>query len=219
MDCARKKRKKRLIKFGIVLIIGFLASYIYGKICVNPIIKEISKEKMKNLATIAINDAVLESIKDTPEFADMVAVTYDNENNVKNITVKSYIINKLVQSTAILAQEKIAEMGVKGINIPYGTLSGVTFLSGKGPSVNLQVVPVGSVETELRTEFTECGINQTYHKIYMKVKAKTSILIPGVSSMVESATDVLIFNSIIVGKIPETYLKSTSVQDMLDLIP
>ena len=94
MDCARKKRKKRLIKFGIVLIIGFLASYIYGKICVNPIIKEISKEKMKNLATIAINDAVLESIKDTPEFADMVAVTYDNENNVKNITVKSYIINK-----------------------------------------------------------------------------------------------------------------------------
>ncbi len=217
----KKGRKNKKIRLKIVLIGLFLAilSLVYTKIFITPIMEEISQEEMRMLTMSAINEAVVEAIENTPEYTDMVSFAYDHENNIKNITLKSLTVNKLVQSTISLTQEKISQMGMRGIDIPIGSLSGMTFLSGKGPLVNLRVYPVGSVTAELKTEFTECGINQTYHKIYIRISANTSIILPRANSSVNSLTDVLIFNSIIVGKIPETYLNSTSVQDMLDLIP
>lgn len=216
-SCA--KRRRRLFKILFVNVIVIAVIFVYGRLCVNPILEEVSQEEMRMLTMTAINNAVLECMDMTPEYTEMVSFMYDDEKNIKSIAIKATTVNKLVQTSVKLTQEKLAEIGMKGIDIPVGSLSGVTFLSGKGPSVNLKVYPVGSVSAELKTEFTECGINQTFHKIYIRINANTSIIIPGANNVINSLSDVLIFNSIIVGKIPSTYLHATSVQDMLDLIP
>lgn len=92
-------------------------------------------------------------------------------------------------------------------------------LAGKGPDINLKVVPVGSVTAQLCSEFKAAGINQTNHRIYLKLSANVSIIVPGSNNVVNTVTEVMIIDSIIVGKIPDTYLNSTSTQDMMDLIP
>ena len=83
----------------------------------------------------------------------------------------------------------------------------------------MRVVPVGSVTAKLCSEFKEAGINQTNHRIYLRIGAKISAILPGANNVINTETDVVILESVIIGKIPDTYLNSTSTEDMMDLIP
>ena len=93
------------------------------------------------------------------------------------------------------------------------------FFAGKGPDINIGVVPVGSVLPELKAEFISVGINQTYHRIYLNLNTNVNIVIPSAHNSIGTVTEVSICENIIVGKIPETYLNSNSMQDMMDLNP
>ncbi len=47
-----------------------------------------------------------------------------------------------------------------------------------GPKVNVKMQMVGDLDTDLRSEFTSAGINQTLHRIYLEIKCKIIILTP-----------------------------------------
>lgn len=86
-----------------------------------------------------------------------------------------------------------------------GSFTGVKLLAGRGPGVKIQISPVGSVETDLKSEFTSKGINQTLHRVYLDVKCKVNILTPFKDIEKEIVNQVLLVENIIVGRIPETY--------------
>ena len=62
------------------------------------------------------------------------------------------------------------------------------------------------------------GINQTLHRIYLDVNTKTSILTPFNVIRNNYESRVLLTESIIVGKVPETYYyyDNLSTGDLLD---
>ena len=63
----------------------------------------------------------------------------------------------------------------------------------------------GTVETDLRSEFKEAGINQTLHRIYLEVKCNVTILTP-YETITETITNqVLLTEGVIIGDIPDTY--------------
>ena len=63
----------------------------------------------------------------------------------------------------------------------------------------------GTVETDLRSEFKEAGINQTLHRIYLEVKCNVNILTP-YDTMNETITNqVLLVEGVIIGNIPDAY--------------
>ena len=51
-------------------------------------------------------------------------------------------------------------------------------LAGRGPGIKITISSVGDVETDLRSEFTSQGINQTLHRVYLQVKCQVNILTP-----------------------------------------
>lgn len=71
--------------------------------------------------------------------------------------------------------------------------------------MKIQISPVGTVETDLRSEFSSQGINQTLHRVYLDVKCKVNILTPFKDIEKEIVNQVLLVENIIVGRIPETY--------------
>ena len=220
MEWARERKKQKklpwIIAVAVLLIVGIV---LYLRLIIAPVVKSVSEEKIKALTVSAVNDAVLSVLNDFPEYTDIVTVHYDKEENINALKVDSAMVNNIVQNTTLKAQENLTNFGMKGIEIPVGSLSGFMSLSGKGPSVTVKVVPVGSITAKLCSEFEEAGINQTNHRIFLKLDANVSVVLPGANNIVKTLTEVLILESVIVGKIPETYLNSTSTQDMMDLIP
>ena len=78
-------------------------------------------------------------------------------------------------------------------------------LAGKGPGVKITISSIGDVETDLRSEFTAQGINQTLHRVYLQVKCNVNILTPFDNISREITNQVLLMENIIVGNIPNTY--------------
>ena len=78
-------------------------------------------------------------------------------------------------------------------------------LAGRGPAVKIQISSIGTVETDLRSEFKSQGVNQTLHRLYLEVKCRVNILTPFKDIEKEITNQVLLLENVIVGKIPETY--------------
>ena len=73
------------------------------------------------------------------------------------------------------------------------------------PGVKITISSVGDVETDLRSEFTAQGINQTLHRVYLQVKCNVNILTPFDNISREITNQVLLMENVIVGNIPNTY--------------
>lgn len=71
--------------------------------------------------------------------------------------------------------------------------------------MKIQISSIGTVETDLRSEFKSQGVNQTLHRLYLEVKCKVNILTPFKDIEKEITNQVLLLENVIVGKIPETY--------------
>lgn len=86
-------------------------------------------------------------------------------------------------------------------------------LAGRGPGVKIRISSIGTVETDLRSEFTAQGINQTLHRIYLEVKCNVNILTPFHDIEKQITNQVLLAENIIVGNIPNTYYNLEGMKD------
>ena len=86
--------------------------------------------------------------------------------------------------------------------------------------MKIQISPIGNVETDLKTEFTSQGINQTLHRVYLQVKCKSNILTPFKDIEKEITNKVLLIENVIVGNIPNNYYNFNGIgqNEMLDII-
>ena len=93
-------------------------------------------------------------------------------------------------------------------------------MSGRGPDIPIKMSTVGNVETDLVSQFSEAGINQTLHRIYLNVSCKVTILTP-FNSIEENITNqVLIAEAVILGDVPSTYynLNGLKSDDLIELV-
>ncbi len=102
----------------------------------------------------------------------------------------------------------------------FGSFTGFKLLSGRGPGIKIRISSVGNVETDLRSEFIDQGINQTLHRVYLQVDTKVNILTPFDNIEKEISNQVLLMENVIIGEIPSTYynLEGLNKTDSLEVI-
>ncbi len=211
----KRKRSKRKKLFVALLIIGAIiaAVCIFIKSNVNPMIVTISNERIRALTTDAVLDVMSENSS-----VEYLKVTRDDKQNIKSVDMNTAAINDLAQKITLSAQKRINEIGNDGIKIPVGSLSGVTLFTGLGPDINIKIYLVGSTQTQIISMFTSAGINKTLHRLYINIAGSVAVAVPGLPSTIKTSTQVLMSEMIIVGEVPPTYLHSSTVGDMLDLV-
>ena len=89
--------------------------------------------------------------------------------------------------------------------MPLGSAANFYFLAGLGPEIPVRIYPVSIVNTDLREEFDSAGINQVYHRLYLDVSIKMSLI--GVAFVHNETvnTSALLSETVIVGDIPQYY--------------
>ena len=81
-------------------------------------------------------------------------------------------------------------------------------------------MPVGAVTAAFTSEFESAGINQTRHKIYLSMQTRVQLVLPAGGEQMDFSSQVLIAESIIVGRVPESFLETQSDSALsLDLTP
>lgn len=215
----RKMSTKRYLFFVSSIITIIVIVFIFFNNIVNPIILSTSEIKVRSLTLKAVNSAVAEVVSESILYNDLIDVTLNENGDISMITANSILINKLSKELAKTAQAKLEIMGQGGLNIPIGTFTGMPIFVGRGPDVKIKLIPIGSITCTFESNFESAGINQTHHRIYVNIDASVSMILPIENKTVKNRSQVLICESIIIGKVPSTFLHSDNLQDMLDLIP
>ncbi len=197
------KKKKRIITGMLILLIAIL-TFSISYYSIQPIIEE----KCKDIAiSISSEFASIEVQKmaDQYHYADIARVEKDEKSNIKMIQIDVGLVNQIMAQVENGVQEGLDQYDEESFAIRLGSFTGSKLLAGKGPKVNYQVQTAGHVQTELKSEFTTQGINQTLHRIYINVISTTTVYTPFHSITETVNSQVLLAEAVIVGEIPSTY--------------
>ena len=208
---AKKRRKKRTIKWKLVLLattLFLILLFIYFQRNVTRVLISISEATMRASTTIAVNDAVYYTLSDEMRYEDLVTVTRDEDGNITAVAANPLKINKIARDTASISQSNLKNLSLNGIPVPLGALTGIEAFAGLGPSIHFRIIPVSSVSCDFSSVFESVGINQTKHSIYLNVIADISIVMPSRTENFAVVTEILVGESVIVGEIPNTFLQS-----------
>ncbi len=206
----KKKRRKKwrlwVILATIFIAVGLLLVPFQRN--VTRVLVAISEATMRASTTVAVNDAVFYTLSDEMRYDDLVTVLRNEEGDIVSFSANPLKINKIARDTASISQSNLKNLSLNGIPIPLGALTGIEALAGLGPSIHFRIIPVSSVSCGFSSVFDSVGINQTKHSIYLNVVADISIVMPSKTKNFAVTTQILVGESVIVGKVPDAYLQS-----------
>ncbi len=219
---ARKVKNKKFRRFKAFLAIFFLmiiGVLIYFQTNVTRVLISISEATIRSITTVAVNDAIYYTLNDAVRYEDLITIERDANGDVTSITTDSLKINRIARDTAYLSQENLTRMSAEGIMVPIGALTGIEALAGFGTKINIKIIPISNVECRFVSKFEGAGINQTKHSLYLEIVSDISIIMPSKSTNLASTIEVLICESVIAGKIPDTYLQASLLGSDGALVP
>ena len=201
-DKGRHKRRSKLGLFlPLVLILVAAISWFLGDLATQMAVSDAT-----DIVTKTVNDSINEVIgKGVYGFDYFVTLEKDGEGNVTAISSDMTHINTL--STEILNSViKSTDNGIIKINIPAGNLSGLNLLLNKGPDIQVDIIMLTSSRVDFRNEMVSCGINQAKYQLVLEVTVDIDILVPWGTESATTVTEVIVADTVIVGKVPNTYL-------------
>ena len=214
----KQKKKKRFMQVIAVLVIAFTFAYFVLQ-SIKPIMEEECKAMAKSISTKICNDEATKVMKKY-KYEDLVMITKDNNGNVKMVGTNVITVNEIISDIPIKIQEQLEKSENNNFNIKLGSFFGSELFAGRGPDINIKMEVVGSLDTDLKSEFIAAGINQTLHRIYLEVKCKVTILTPFETIDEEIYNQVLLAEGLIVGDVPNSYynLEGLTTDNAIDII-
>lgn len=201
-DKGRHKRRSKLGLFlPLVLILVAAISWFLGDLATQMAVSDAT-----DIVTKTVNDSINEVIgKGVYGFDYFVTLEKDGEGNVTAIssdmahinTLSTEILNSVIEST---------DNGIIKINIPAGNLSGLNLLLNKGPDIQVDIIMLTSSRVDFRNEMVSCGINQAKYQLVLEVTVDIDILVPWGTESATTVTEVIVADTVIIGKVPNTYL-------------
>jgi len=198
------KIKTRILLIIALIMINFtIFIYVFDK-TIMPTVIAVSDAEMRAKATEIVNRAIINEYSRQFNYDEIIKVDKDSEGNIVMLKADILKMNKIACDVALESQKELLKLGNIGIKIPIGYITRNNILSYYGPCLTIKMQPIGLVETKYSSEFESAGINQTRHKIYVKVKTTVRVIIPLRSNDIEVSNEMPIAETIIVGKTPNT---------------
>lgn len=201
----KRRNQKRVIKV-VAVVISVLVLIMIADNSVRPLMKRIAESKAKIASEKAINDAIAEVLsKGEFDYNDLVTLTALPDGEMSSVSTDIVKVNRLKSEVSNRILERMQNGEPGELKIPLGSLTGSEFLNGRGPKVSLKLSFYGNVFTDLQSQFTGAGINQTRHRIILEVKISVFIEMPGYNTSTEVKTNFCIAETVIVGRVPNSY--------------
>ena len=212
MTCGKVKGRV-LRKLGTALLCGGLVCVI-ALACieafVRPTLVRMLGYKCRMSAERVISDAVFERFSDSEAADDIVHLNIDR--------AKVNTLNALLTDAV---NDGIDRLSAENVGISLGSLTGIGLLYGSGAELCFRLEPHGAAQTQLVSSFQSSGINQTMHSMILRVSAELSPVMPGFYQTVDVSCDILLAQTVIVGKVPDSYsqivLDEQHLSDIADI--
>ena len=210
-------RVARMLWICLILCILALLTSIFNRV-LEPALGSVAELHVKTMIHRSVNEAVSESFLEGSMDRQLMQVKTAGDGKVTMIQADMAAVNVVVSKLTEKIQHKIAGLGEERITVPWGTVLGSQILTQMGPNMKMRVIPVGTAEVGFKTEFESSAINQTRHRIYLEVHCTARMLAPFTMAKVETRSEILMAETVIVGDTPQSYV-FVPEESILDVIP
>lgn len=205
-----KKRKSLYFKLILILILLILSIFFINKKFM-PVIYKKCRFEISKFAVNAINDAITEATeKYGYNYDDYVTIKTTEQGNVVAIFTNAKQITLMHDLIVQKVNEKLEKFEFQHVNIALGSFTGLFWLYSRGPHIPVKITSKGLTNSEIISDVKESGVNQTLHKLHIKIAAEVVGFLPFHTEQIIAESDCMLAESLIVGRVPKHYTKVVS---------
>ena len=216
---SRRVRRRRFFRRALLLLLLLLELFLLIDRNFRPLVFSLAEARSAAMASQVLSGALAEATQDGVTYEDLMNVKMDQNGQVALLSANTMAMNRLATRAGDAALRRLNNMSSERVTVPLGAVLGTTLFSGSGPGVPVSIVPIGLIFTDFATEFEACGINQTRHKVYLQVTANIRIVIPTGAKTTQVSANMLVAESIIVGRVPEGFVGYDLTEEELNMVP
>ena len=171
-----------------------------------PFVRNTATVQAQNYAATVAGAAVPGVLQKTgADYSSLVEIVRDASGNIVSIQTDAMRINQIKSGINTAVASALANLDGKELGVPLGSLTGLALLNGRGPRLNVIISLMGSAQTHFINEFSSAGVNQTRHQIFLKTTVTLLIVFPTATVTTAYTMNMLVAETIIVGKVPLAY--------------
>lgn len=181
-----------------------------------PMIQAYGSNQAANRVTSIISQSVFQELaQNDVTYNRLVNLTYGENGKVTSLQTDMLELNRLQSSITQRIIDQVLDFDSQTITISLGALVGGPIFSGRGPNIQIKLIPSNFIQTKISNCFESAGINQTRHQVVMEVKMTVTAVMPGYRSSTAIDTSVVLAETIIVGEVPQAFTKVADGTDSL----
>lgn len=198
------KTRRLMLLIPVIVLFIFALYQIHSKI--RPITRDIAIAKISDMASDVLGSSIHREItRNQIGYDDLITLERNTRGDVVALRTDMQKINLLKAHIMADMEADMLRLDQVELGVPMGNLFGVEILSGRGPKLPVRIIAVASSGADFFSEFEDAGINQTIHRIMMRVSLDLVVLLPGGTIRDTVYTDVCVTETVLLGQVPEWY--------------
>ena len=188
---------------ALLLALAVLGSAAYVTVTVLQLITQLAVNAACDLMQLKINTAA--SAATAQVQGDYYTYRTDADGIITAVSVDTERVGQV--SSLVLERMMDGDDGQVELDIPLETLFGVNFLPGLKLPLPVRILVLTTSDVSYHNELMSAAINQSKYQLYLNVKMDLDILVPWEHQAETVGTNVLLAETVIVGKVPQTYVE------------
>ena len=201
----RKRRRRRILLIALLLVITGLI--LLTQLHLSPYIRELARNQAVNAASNAITGSVSEMLRTgNTDFSRVIVLEKDVQGNITALRTDMGQVERMKIEVLGALDGLIDQINTQQMGIPLGNLLLPDLLAGTWPVLPVKAVSLTVSNADFFSDFSEAGINQTLQTLKVKFTISLTILTTVGYESVDVDSDVMVAQTVIVGRVPETYV-------------
>lgn len=199
---ARKPTGKCVFSYVLlltVIIIAVLVLFIHKTIMTH--INELIRYKCSEL----VNNMIYETISELGDQGELYRIIRDEKGSINSVCADTDKLNILQNELRNGLNRRLASDRYNELVITLGDLTDITYFSGRGFELHIGFQQTGAANTEIVTEFTSAGVNQTRFRASIIISAEFKALSPYGNDPITVTQEYVAADEVIVGAVPSFY--------------
>jgi hypothetical protein len=198
---ARRRRSLRPNRkaAALLLVLVLLGGMAYFTVSVLHLITQLAVNSACDLMQLKINAAVTAATAQVQ--GDYYTYRTDADGTITAVSIDTEHVGQV--SSLVLEHMMDGDDG----QVELDTLFGVNFLPGLKLPLPVRILVLTTSDVSYHNELMSAAINQSKYQLYLNVKMDLDILVPWEHQAETVGTNVLLAETVIVGKVPQTYVE------------
>lgn len=198
--------RRRLIALLLCLVLLVYGYFYLVQTAFKPTLEQLAEYECRAIVVQAVNRAVGQEMQAEPKlYEGLYTLQYDNSGQIQTVQTDTAALNRVRTALIQAVEEELSVLQQTSLEIPFGSLTGITALGGLGPSWELTLLPDAYVEGTIQEKVQSVSVNRTQYTVALNLSVTISMVLDGNTATAQVQDQIPVASILLDGEIPTYY--------------